>query len=59
LLPGYLAFNGMNDGWFELRAVLKTLRTLGPDSYTQVDWEIVNDLIQAADRAVHPHPVST
>jgi len=53
LLPKYLAFNGMTDGWVELHAALRSLRSLGSESYTPLDWDTVNDLVRAADRAIH------
>jgi hypothetical protein len=55
LLPKYVAFNGMTDGWLELQAALRNLRSLGSESYTPLDWDTVNDLIRAADRAIHPN----
>ena len=58
LLSKYVAFNGMTDGWFELRAALRSLRSLGSENYTPLDWETVNDLIRAADQAIHPEQIS-
>jgi hypothetical protein len=52
LLPGYFAFNGMTDGWHELRASLRQLLTLGPDTFSPADWSLVHDLIRATDRAI-------
>ena len=53
LLPKYVAFNGMTDGWVELHAALRKLRSLGSESYTPLDWDTVNNLVRAADRAIH------
>jgi hypothetical protein len=53
LLPGYFAFNGMTDGWHEIRASLRRLLALGPDSFSLADWSLVHDLIRATDRAIH------
>lgn len=57
LLPNYVAFNGMKDGWFELYAALRNLLSLGSENYTPLEWETVNDLIHAADRVVHPRQI--
>ena len=48
------SLNGMTDGWLELQAALRSLRSHGSESYTPLDWDTVNDLIRAADRAIHP-----
>jgi len=52
LLPAYVGFNGLTDGWGELRAALNALRASGPDSFNDLEWETLGDLIQAADRAI-------
>jgi len=54
VLPNYLAFNGLNDGWHELHASLKSLRTLGPEGFAPDDWATINDLIQAVDKMLNP-----
>ena len=51
LLPSYLAFNGMTDGWGELRKALGLLRALGPESFTSADWTTIADLLRAMDAA--------
>jgi hypothetical protein len=53
LLPSFLAFNGLADGWFELHAGLLNSRALGREVLSQIDWDILNDLIRAADAALH------
>jgi|HubBroStandDraft_6_1064221.scaffolds.fasta_scaffold3323978_2 hypothetical protein len=53
ILPVYLAFNGMNDGWHELSNALKTVRGLGHEAFSHADWEILNDLIHAVDLATN------
>jgi hypothetical protein len=52
ILPGYLAFNGLTDGWHELINALKAARGLGPDEFNPADWGILNDLVHAAELAV-------
>jgi hypothetical protein len=53
LLPSYLAFNNTTEGWFELRAGLVNLRDhLGSESFVPLDWDVLNDLIHAADTAL-------
>jgi hypothetical protein len=53
LLPGYFAFNGMTDGWHEMRSSLRQLLALGPDTFSPADWSLVHDLIRATDQAIH------
>lgn len=53
LLPSYLSFNGTTDGWSELRVGLVNLRDhLGSESFVPPDWDVLNDLIHAADTAL-------
>ena len=53
LLPSYLSFNGTTDGWSELRVGLVNLRDhLGSESFVPPDWDVLNDLIFAADTAL-------
>jgi len=52
LLPGYLAFNGMTDGWGELHTALVSTRSLGPDGFLASDWKILGDLASAAEKAL-------
>ena len=54
ILPGYLAFNGLTDGWHELIDALKSTRGLGPDAFSPAEWDTLNDLIHAAELAVSP-----
>jgi hypothetical protein len=51
LLPGYLSFNGLTDGC--LYEALKATRGLGLEAFSPADWDMLNDLIHAAERAVH------
>jgi hypothetical protein len=52
ILPAYLAFDGLSDGWHELLAALKTTRAIGRDAFDQVDWDTLNVLIHAAGLAL-------
>ena len=53
LLPGYLAFNGTTDGWLALRVDPVNLRDhLESESFVPLDWDVLNDLIRAADMAI-------
>jgi hypothetical protein len=52
ILPGYLAWNGLTDGWHDLIDALKAARGLGPDTLSPADWDTLNDLIHAAELAV-------
>jgi hypothetical protein len=56
LLPGYLAFNGLGDGWHELCGALKATRGLGHDAFKPRDWDDLNDLIHAANSATNSPP---
>jgi hypothetical protein len=53
LLPAYLAFDGLTDGWNELLNALKATRGLGHEAFTAADWDALNDLIHAADLATN------
>jgi hypothetical protein len=52
LLPGYVAFNGLSDGWEGLRAGLMSVRTLGVEAVGESDWAVLGDLIRATDAAL-------
>jgi hypothetical protein len=53
VLPGYLAFNGVTDGWGELSNSLKSVRGLGHRPFNQADWDLLNDLIHAIEQALN------
>jgi hypothetical protein len=59
ILPAYLAFNGLSDGWHELLAALKTTRAVGHDAFDQAEWDTLNDLIHAAGLAFQKQNHST
>jgi hypothetical protein len=52
VLPGYLALNGLTDGWTDLLDALKSARSLGYESFDPADWDTLNNLIYATDRIV-------
>ena len=49
LLPAYLAFGSLTDGWNELLNALKATRGLGHEAFTAADWDALNDVIHAAN----------
>ncbi len=53
ILPGYLALNGLTDGWAMLLDALKSTRALGQEAFDAADWDTLSDLIAATDRIVH------
>lgn len=53
ILPGYLALNGLTDGWGELSNALKATRALGHQAFSQTDWDTLNDLIHETDLVLH------
>lgn len=52
LLPAYTAFAGLTDSWAALYEALKDTRALGREKFSVAEWELLNDLISAAERAV-------
>jgi hypothetical protein len=52
VIPAYLAYNGLGDGWYEMLNALKAARGLGPDAFSDADWNVLNDLIHVVDLAV-------
>ena len=54
LLPAYVGFNGLTDGWVELAAALKSVRSLGYETFTPSEWETITVLVRAADSALAP-----
>jgi hypothetical protein len=53
LLPGYLSFNGLTDGWADLYEALKKTRALGYEAFSPTDWDLLNELFRGAERAVY------
>lgn len=56
ILPGFFAFNGLTDGWGELREALGRVRAFARDELTSAELETVSDLIAGADRALYRRP---
>jgi hypothetical protein len=52
VLGGYLGFNGLTDSWAELRGGLRGVRAFARDELTDVELDVVDDLIRAADQAL-------
>jgi hypothetical protein len=53
MLNPYLSFNGMTDGWGDLRTALKSIRALDSDQLSTNERGIIDDLIRAADTALY------
>lgn len=53
ILPGYLSLNGMTDGWATLHEALKSTRALGQEGFSHADWDLLNELIRAAEQATY------
>jgi hypothetical protein len=53
LLPGYTSFFGLTDDWARLYEALKDTRALGREKFSAAEWELLSDLISAAERAVY------
>jgi hypothetical protein len=52
ILPAYTSFDGLTDGWARLHEALKDTRDMGAKTFTEVERELLNDLIRAAEEAV-------
>ena len=52
VLPGYTSFFGLTDDWARLCEALKATRAIGREKFSLAEWELLNDLISAAVRAV-------
>jgi hypothetical protein len=52
ILPGYVAFNGLTDGWQQLYDSLKATRAKGHESFSHRDWSTLSDLIHATELAL-------
>lgn len=53
VLPGYLSLNGLTDGWVNLYDSLKSARALGHEAFSHADWDVLNELIRGAERAIY------
>ena len=52
LLPGYTSFFGLTDDWARLYEGLKATRAIGREKFSDAEWQLLNDLVLAAERAV-------
>ena len=52
VLPGYTSFFGLTDDWARLFEALKATRALGREKFSVAEWELLNDLISAAEKAL-------
>ena len=52
VLPAYLAFNGMTDGWGDLMDALKGVRAFCREELPEAELATVGDLIRATEKAV-------
>jgi len=52
VLPGYLSFNGLTDGWVGLYESLKLTRFLGYEAFSPADWALLQELVRGAERAI-------
>lgn len=50
ILGSYIGFNGLTDGWGELRISLSNVRALATTELKPDELEEVNDLIRALDK---------
>jgi len=53
LLPGYTSFFGLTDDWARLYEALKATRAIGREKFSAAEWELLNVLVSAAERAVY------
>lgn len=52
ILGPYLAFNGLTDGWVDLRVALQDVRALARTELLADELEELNDLIRAAEQVI-------
>jgi hypothetical protein len=55
LLPGYTSFFGLTDDWARLYEALKDTLALGRQKFSAAEWQLLNDLVSAAEKAVFRH----
>jgi hypothetical protein len=53
VLPGYVGFNGLTDGWAGLHLALQDVRAFARDELRLDELEQLDELIRVADRATH------
>ena len=52
VLPGYLALNGLTDGWAALYEALKNVRAFSRERLPAAELDLVNQLIRASEKIV-------
>ena len=53
ILPAYLGFNGLTDGWGGLLSALRNVREFAKDELTEPEMETVSNLLTAASKAIY------
>jgi len=53
VLPPFVAFNGMTDGWGELLSALKGVRAFNPDDLLPAETATLADLIRVAEKVIY------
>ena len=53
ILPAFLGFNGLTDGWRDLYDALRNVRAFAKDELTESEMETVSSLIAAASRVIY------
>jgi len=53
ILGAYLGFNGLTDSWVDLRTALQDVRAFARTELMADELKDVDELIRAADRALH------
>jgi hypothetical protein len=54
ILPAFVSFNCMTDGWGELLFALRNIIAFQRDNLTPAEMDIVADLRRAAEKALAP-----
>lgn len=52
VLPSFVAFNGLTDGWSDLRSALRGAVGLGADALPPDEWDMLQRLSRDADKAL-------
>jgi hypothetical protein len=52
VLPSFVGFNGLTDGWAELRSGLKSAVGLGAEGLPDDEWQMLQCLSRDADKAL-------
>ena len=52
VLPGFVGFNGLTDGWAELKSGLRSAVGMGSEGLPDDEWHELQSLSRAADAAM-------